>query len=130
MSTGCIRVSNTQAKVLNSLRERKRAGEVFPVEPILVSSFGLIHGGLTSIHVGGFGPDANAPAAYPLSGTASDLVGGIYLHPRFPAWYIRQEFEQGFSDLQITKFITSQLEIDPASVGAQFVLWAITQIYG
>lgn len=130
MSAVPVRVTSQQAALLNDLRERRRAGEIFPVEPILVSSFGLIHGKLTSVYIGGFGPDEHAPPVYPASGTASDLVGGVYLHPRIPAWYIREEFADRCHDLKITAFLKDLLGPDHKLADAHAVLWAIMQVYG
>lgn len=130
MSAVPVRVNSLQASILNGLRDRRRAGEIFPVEPILVSSFGLTHGKLTSIYIGGFGPDLSAPAAYPASGTASDLVGGVYLHPRIPAWYVREEFSARFEELQVTAFLREQLGPDLNLADARSILWAIMQVYG
>lgn len=123
-------ISASLASKINTLRIRRRDGERFDVEPILVSSFGLIHGKLTSVHIGGFGPDTCAPPVYPRSGVESDLVGGVYLHPRIPAWYHRSEFVSGFGGLRITRFLEKELGTEFDHADPHFVMWAIMQIYG
>lgn len=123
-------ISADLARRLNELRNRRRDGEKFNVEQILVDSFALVHGKLTGVLVGGFGPDKNAPPVYHRGWSESDLVGGVYAHPRIPAWYHRSEFVVKFKDLAITRFLTEELgsEFDPTN--PHFVLWAIMQIYG
>lgn len=118
------------------LRDRRAAKEIFcalidgksvEVEPIIVDCRPLVHGRVDVVIIGGFGPDETAPPIFD-GWRNSDFAGGVYLHPRFPNWYVREAFETGFKSLVITKFLEQEFMIEfdkPVDV-----LRMISRIYG
>lgn len=125
-------ISATLASRINELRQDRRDGklQVHGLEPIFVDTTPLAHGKLIGVLIGGFGPDVKAPPVYRRLWSNSDLVGGVYMHPRLPVWYHRAEFVEKFAELKVTHFLTEVLgsEFNPSN--PHFVLWAIMQIYG
>lgn len=123
-------------KKIIELRNRRIAREIFcatidgksvEVEPIIVDCRPLIHGRVDAVIIGGFGPDKNAPPVFDGWGN-SDFAGGVYAHPRFPNWYIREEFASSFRELVITRFLETEFGMvfdQPIDV-----LRMISRIYG
>lgn len=102
-------------------------GKSVEVEPIIVDCRPLVHGRVDAVIIGGFGPDKCAPPAFEGWGN-SDFAGGVYVHPRYPNWYIRDSFKQGFRELMITKFLEQEFGVkfnEPVDV-----LRMISRIYG
>lgn len=60
------------------------------LEPVMIECIPLEHSRMTVVLLGGVGPDLSAPQCY-APWANSDMLGGIYQHPRYPRWYIRPD---------------------------------------
>lgn len=117
-----------------AFRDKRKAGQCVTSTAVMVDYENLPNGRMGGVFIGGFGADPNAPAAFQRTWAKSDLVGGVYYHPRIPSVYIREEFIAVMSSLDIVNVLRNLIEEcgcdneyanDPA-----FMLWSLLQIFG
>lgn len=125
--------ANLITAILN-LRKLREEGNAVTTTAVMVDCEGLANGKLVGVFVGGFGADTNAPTAFQRTWAKSDLVGGVYYHPRIPSVYIRDTFRREMSGLDIVQTLRQKtVECECDSVYADdpaFMLWSLLQIFG
>lgn len=116
------------------LRDDRKAGQFVTTTAVMVDYDNLPNGKLAGVFIGGFGADTEAPAVFQRTWVKSDLIGGVYYHPRIPSIYMRKTFLNGFQDLDIVKklqVLIKECECDDAyTTDPAFMLWSLLQIFG